>query len=201
MALGSLANPGWSRKLWPNEGELIVRHLMRLSPEDRGARFMAAAGEAQVRAHVERRFPRCETVIGWFAGGILRAVAEIAVNGKTAEAALTVEAPWRRRGIAAALLARAVRQAQMAGARELVLYTAASNRPLLALARKAGARMRQEGAEVIATLDIGPLQPQPLWEELAEEQHGQAAHATAMLCPVATAAWALMLDRPRPTTS
>lgn len=197
MSLESPILNGWSRTLWPNEGELIVRHLMRLSPEDRGSRFMAAAGEAQVRAHVERQFPRREAVIGWFAAGTLRAVAEISVDGPRAEVALSVEGPWQRRGIGARLLARAVRKAQVRGARELVLYTAASNTPLIALAKNAGARFESHGPEVVATLDIGPPEALPMLEELAEEQHGQAANAAAMLCPFATAAWNLILDPPK----
>ena len=191
----SRASPrGWVRALWPGEEERLVGHLLRLSPEDRQRRFLAAADEDVIRGHLARVRGRRWQVIGWFEAGVLRAAVELALVGDTAEAALTTEAGYRRRGIARRLLALASRRAALAGARRLVLVTSRSNLATIRLARAAGAEVREQDGEVTAELALSRPDPLSLYSDMVEERQGQMASASAQLFPLATQVWAAALE-------
>ena len=187
---------GWVRALWPGEEERLVGHLLRLSPEDRQSRFLAAADEGVIRRHIARVRGKRWQVIGWFEAGVLRAAVELVVLGDTAEAALTTEAGYRRRGIARRLLERASRRAALAGAKRLVLVTSRSNHATIRLARAAGADCVEQDGEVMAELPLSRPDAFSLCRDLFEERRGQIASATAQMFPLATQAWSAVQDAP-----
>ncbi|HUF55246.1 MAG TPA: GNAT family N-acetyltransferase [Thermohalobaculum sp.] len=181
---------GWVRALWPGEEERLVAHLMRLSPDDRYGRFLGTADEETVRRHVERaRGAGRWQVIGWFEGGVLRAAVEVVTVGGEAEAALTTEPGYRRRGVAGRLLARATRRAALAGAERLVLYTSSSNAAVVRLARNAGMHCRADGCEIKAEVALTRPDPVAVSRDAIEERQGQLASASAQLFPLATQVW------------
>lgn len=187
---------GWVRALWPGEEERLVGHLMRLSREDRYSRFLGAADESVVRRHVERAQRRRWQVIGWFEGGVLRAAVELAIVDGEAEAALTTEPGYRRRGIAGRLLARATRRAALAGAGRLVLYTSRSNVAVVRLARNAGMHCRDDGGEIRAEAALTQPDPLSVCRDAIEERQGQLASVSAQLFPLATQLWSAVLSPP-----
>ena len=184
---------GWVRALWPGEEERLVAHLLRLDPEDRHSRFLGHADEEHVRRHVERARTQRWQVIGWFEDGILRAAVEVVIVGDEAEAALTTEPGYRRRGIAGRLLERAARRAALAGAARLVLCTRRSNTAMVRLARAAGMLCRDEAGEVVAERALERPDPLGVYGDMVEERQGQLASASAQLCPMAAQVWKAML--------
>jgi GNAT superfamily N-acetyltransferase len=85
---------------------------------------------------------------GWHDHGTLRAAAELALTNDACEIALTVEAPWRRRGVGRALLLRGIDHAATCGARRLVMHLAQENGAMVALARACGAQMAADRPDI-----------------------------------------------------
>lgn len=198
MSTNDMTPKGWTRALWPGEEERLVRHLLRLSPEDLHSRFMGSANEATIRAHIARAKAGDWQVIGWFDRGTLSAAVEIVTVGPVAEVAFTTEPGYRRHGIAHRLLDLAIRRAARAGAERLILFTAQSNAPMIALARTSGATLQQEGGEITAELSLVPPDALSVYRDLLEERRGQLASAAAQLFPVSTQVWSAVLDPPPP---
>lgn len=88
------------RRLLPTEAGQLAEHLLRLSPEQRGMRFMHAASDEVLRHHVRDFDWRTGLVIGFFEAGVLRGAPEL--QGErfgTCEVAVTVEAAWQHHGV------------------------------------------------------------------------------------------------------
>jgi GNAT superfamily N-acetyltransferase len=100
------------RKLWAWEREQLRAHLLRLGPEDRAWRFCHPVSNDGVHRYCDAiDWPRT-TVVGCFADGALRGVAELVRlpndSPVGAEVALSVEVAYQRRGIGARLLQKAL---------------------------------------------------------------------------------------------
>jgi GNAT superfamily N-acetyltransferase len=160
---------GWFRRLWHGDEEALLAHYRRLSPGDLRLRFLHAVSDDFLAGQARRLRDIGYSVTGWFRDGVLRGVAEVAVAGRVAEAAFSVEAPWRDLGVGRGLMRRALRRARQAGCRSLVVLTAWDNGPMIRLARGFGARLSSTDGEV--TGELVPARPnwRASWAELSFE--------------------------------
>ncbi len=134
---------GMYRSLWPGERGLLASHLQRLSPADRRQRFLHAVSDGWLADYAadtsgERR------IIGWFVSGILRGAADIHFHADSAEVGFTVDAWWRGRGVGRTLAEHALWATQNWGGRPMVMLTDPDNAPMLSIARRLGASLRQD---------------------------------------------------------
>ncbi len=167
---------GVVRRLGGGDRDRLAAHLLRLGAEDRRLRFGGHAGDARVRAYAARLEPRGCVVLGWFAAGELRGVGELKpIEGawpRAAELAVSVEAPFRGRGLGAELCRRLVVRARNRFITRLYMLCLPDNRPVQRIARGLGGALAFYQGEVEARL--APPWPDPLSaaEEWLDETGG-----------------------------
>ena len=185
------------RRLWPSDGPAVRAFFLRLDPETRASRFMAAVGDRAAAAYAERATVMSGMVVGIFVGDTLRALGELRPLGlgssgaRRAEVALTVEQGFRRAGLGSMLLRRLAEAARNRGLAELCLRCLPHNVAMRRLIAGFGAGMRLDGGESEGTIRLAPATPLSLWREGVE---------TALDLHLAVAALPLSLLRspPRP---
>ncbi|WP_407518633.1 GNAT family N-acetyltransferase [Methylobacterium oryzisoli] len=158
------------RRLWPADRVAVEAHFRRLDRETRFSRFMGTVSEAGVQAYGAGALARDGVVYGAFVDGVLRGIGELRPMesgglGTEAEAAFTVERPYRRRGLGTALATRLRGAARHAGVARVHLRALASNRALLGLAGKLDADLRLGGYEAHAVIPVAPPTPLSLWSD------------------------------------
>lgn len=121
-------NGGLLRRLYPSDLAPFAAHLIRLDPESRRDRFGTAVSDAFLERYAHRGFGPGDVAYGYFVGDVLRGAAELRQveasllwRDGSAEAAFSVERPWRRGGVGHALMARIVRAAQNRRDRKLTM--------------------------------------------------------------------------------
>jgi GNAT superfamily N-acetyltransferase len=157
----------------------ILAHYVRLDPSDRRLRFCAAMSDAALEEHVAALRSRAEVVIVAFDGplwpgpfhapGAIRAMAELAIDGKDAEIGFSVDAVLRRRGVGTALVQTAGRLLAPRGVARLHAYTAPGNAALLRLGRRSGAEIDVCGAEAEIVFPVGRLHRDYLRRRMASQ--------------------------------
>jgi GNAT superfamily N-acetyltransferase len=99
--------------------EPFLQHLLRLDPQARRQRFCHPASDADVRDYVGRLDLKRTRVIGFVCDGVMCAAAELTPagggRGLVFDATVSVERAWQGRGIATALLLRAIAVARGLG--------------------------------------------------------------------------------------
>jgi GNAT superfamily N-acetyltransferase len=183
----SAMHGGTIRRLWPPDASAFQEHLLRLDPESRYDRFAMAVSDDFLRQYASRCFGLDDLIYGFFVDGELRGAGELRrVAGPDgpagfdglAEAAFSVERPWRRLGVGAELMARIVRAARNRRAETLYMSCLSRNKAMQALARKFSAQMRFETGDVGGVLrNSGPTAFSLLYEAM-DDANG---FATAML--------------------
>ncbi|MBL8589595.1 MAG: GNAT family N-acetyltransferase [Methylobacteriaceae bacterium] len=178
---------GVVRRLWPPDAPALRDHLLRLDADSRYDRFAMAVSNEFIIGYAERCFGFDDIIYGFFVDGVLRGAGELRrVAGSDgpsgfanlAEAAFSVERPWRRRGVGAELMARIVRAARNRRAETLYMSCLARNQAMRALARKFSAELRFEPDESSGRLSCaGPTAFSLLYEAMDDAQ----GFATAML--------------------
>ncbi len=131
------------RRLVAEDAAAYAAHLLRLPVEDLRLRFYGAVEEAWVRGHARAALdkPHAGLAQGACEGGLLRAVALCpTVQGGSAELTISVEAAWRRHGLARALVARLLHEAARQGCDRAVLPLEPAAPGLRAFALACGAR-------------------------------------------------------------
>ncbi|MEM8665764.1 MAG: GNAT family N-acetyltransferase [Pseudomonadota bacterium] len=141
----------------------MAAHLLRLDADSRRCRFgrsvsdaflsSYALGPREVGAHME----------GVFVDGTLRAVAELRPIGRPlalhAEAALTVERPFREMGLGSLLLRQLVIHAQNQGILDVAMFCLPENTPMRRLAASQGATQVRLSSDVEAIIHEPPPSP------------------------------------------
>lgn len=156
--------PGAIRPLAPEEGGALAEHLRRLDSTSRRRRFGLEVGDGFIDRYTtsidwERAF-----VLGYFEGGALRGAVAAAwpavdwLDG-AAEIAVQVEAGWRRRGVASALLKAASRLARARGVAGIFFSALAENEPLRRLVDRFGVPFALVGSELEGRLLLSPSTP------------------------------------------
>jgi len=131
------------RKLWTWEREQLRAHLLRLGAEDRRLRFCQPIGDDLIHRYCDRIDWARTTVVGCFAEGALRGVAELVRIPEGvpvgAEIALSVEAPWQGRGIGGKLLQKALLLARNRFVDTVHMLSLSDNARIQRLVRRFGA--------------------------------------------------------------
>lgn len=131
------------RKLLPNDTELLVRHYLRLDPEDRQCRFAGYVSPERVAEYCHQIDWSRTDAIGWFEDGDLIAATELVRLDRqiqsgtlTAELAVTVEKPFQGRGTGTELFRRILTIARNRGIAGIVMRCLLENRRMQTLAKK-----------------------------------------------------------------
>lgn len=156
------------RPLLPSDWRGLQRGVARLTPEDRRLRFLS--GFTQMSEAAAKRLCRLdfrrEMALALFdrsarpPEGV--GIARLAPTGEpgTAEIAIALLAPWRRRGLGRLLLQRLIGWAEAAGYRRLEALMLPENQSMRALAQSLGFRLGPSDSEpglIVARLDLpGP---------------------------------------------
>lgn len=156
--------PGAIRLLAPAESRTLAEHLRRLDATARRRRFGLEVGDGFIDRYAtgidwERAF-----VLGYFEGGEMRGAVEVAWPavdwlGGAAEIAVQIEAGWRRRGIASALLKAATRLARARGIAGIFFSSLAENEPLRRLVRRFGVPTALIGTGIEGRMELTPAKP------------------------------------------
>jgi GNAT superfamily N-acetyltransferase len=151
---GTVFAGGSIRKLLARERDQLRDHLLRLSPADRQLRFLGCTGDDVIIAYTGKLLSPGVTVLGCFVRGELRAVGELhrQGNGRVAEVAITVEAPFQGRGLGTELLRRLVDMARNRGIRTLHCYCLLDNTRAQKIARRLGGAIRTTDGAVAAEI-------------------------------------------------
>lgn len=149
----------------------LLAHLVDLSPPDRRLRFGMAVADVAIARYVENVDFTSDTVFGVRDDdGRLIGATHVARADEIVELGLSVDERQRGRGLAQAMLRRAMLHARNRGFRELYMHCLAENATMMHIAVKAGMRIVIAGAERDAHLALPPATPLSIGEELYEGQ-------------------------------
>ncbi len=167
------------RTLGSNHRSRIQRHLLALNTDDRYLRFGYPATDEQIRRYVQSLNFERDDIFGIYNRRIqLVAVAHLAYSTDAqfqscAEFGVSVSASVRGRGFGSRLFDRAVMHARNQNVRLLFIHALSENAPMLAIARKSGARLERDGSETEAYLTLPNATLDSHIAELVEEQMAQ----------------------------
>ena len=136
------------RRLWHSDMSTFRDHLLRLDPNSRHQRFGGGMSDDFVRHYAEHCFGKGDLVFGAFINGQMIGAAELRSNEAIwterapfqrhvhAEAAFSVEEPFRRRGIGESLFRRIETAASNHGVETIKIVCMPDNIGMIRLAAK-----------------------------------------------------------------
>lgn len=167
------AGPWGIRKLWPLERDAYTEHLLRLDPDSRRLRFGAPTSDATILGHAERCFGVDGPTYGLIIDGRMRAAGEL--HGahvwprEAGEAAFSVESPWRRRGVGAALFRAIMTAARNRGYPCVVMACLPENLAMQALVRRHGGDLSGVDHDGTGRVRLATATPATLFGEWASD--------------------------------
>jgi GNAT superfamily N-acetyltransferase len=160
---------GVIRRLGKGERDRLLEHLLRLGSEDRHLRFGGHAGDERIRAYCAGLDWSRSVVLGCLVAGELRAAGELKlideIRSCTAEITVSVEVPFRGRGVGTELCRRLAVRARNRFVKKVHMLCLLDNRRVQRIARRLGGALAFYPGEVEA--EIGLPWPEPL--SMAEE--------------------------------
>ncbi len=172
------------RKLSSADLPALKAHHARLDGDDRYLRFGHHVSDTALHRYLDAIAWADAILMGHFEAGRLRAVVEIVpLNDgweRAAELALTVETPWRGRGLGTELCRRALVLACNRRIREVAMICLAENVRMQRLAAKLDARVVHRAGEVEGRVILP--RPSP-WSLLQEAVITSGALAAGLLEP------------------
>ena len=174
---------GELRRLRPSDLESFRGHLLRLDQQSRFERFAMAASDEFLHAYAARCFGIDDVIFGFFVDGMLRGAGELrpvatGAHDASAEAAFSVEAGWRRRGVGTALMEQIVAAARERQTETLYMSCLATNEAMQGLVKRFAADLRFDDDPLTGRLVARTPRGQALWDEGIEES---ASFSTATL--------------------
>lgn len=148
------------RSLGPRHRPRILTHLLALNEADRYLRFGYAANESQISKYVDMLDFERDEIFGIFNRHLdVVAMAHLAyaddsASTEQAEFGVSVQQSARGRGFGQRLFDHAVLHARNRGSRTLFIHALSENAAMLKIARRAGARIRRDGSESEAWLEL-----------------------------------------------
>ena len=136
------------RRLWPADMPLFRDHLLRLDSRSRHERFAGGMSDDFLVRYAQNCFGEGDLVFGAFIDGVMRGASELRSSEAIwseqgpfqrhihAEAAFSVEEPYRRRGVGEALFLRVEQAASNHGVETIEIVCAPDNVPMMRLAGK-----------------------------------------------------------------
>lgn len=145
------------RGLNPEDRDQHLSHLLRLTPEDRRARFHAAVSDEAVARYVANFDWDHALVFGIFVDDTLRGVGELlhgGEGGEEAEISISIETDYRHAGYGKLLVLAMFLAARRLGVRHLNMYYLSDNHGMRALARDVGATQRGFSDVIFSSREI-----------------------------------------------
>jgi GNAT superfamily N-acetyltransferase len=170
------------RELSNRHRPAMIAHLLGLSGEDRYLRFGYAASDEHIIAHVETMNFNHSTLFGVFNRSLkLVAMAQLAYTldrhcNRCAEFGVSVCKDYRGRAYGQALFERAAKHARNEGIDRFLVHALTQNRPMLHIARKAGADMVMDGDESQAMLILPKADLESQVTEVWSDSVAKARH-------------------------
>lgn len=129
------------RGLESRDRDAHTAHLLRLSPQDRRARFHSGLSDQAVIAYSHRIDWENALIFGAFVDKTLHGVAELQAigDGSEAEVSFSIETEYQNIGLGRRLVLAAVLAARRAGFRQIHMDFTGHNQAMRALARDLGA--------------------------------------------------------------
>ena len=163
------------RRLYKPDLPLFRDHLIRLDPATRFDRYGLQVSDAYLADYAELCFGHGAITYGYLEDGVVRGAAELRTypskeppGHKDAEAAFSVERPWRRRGIGTQLMGHVVLAARNRRIVTLTIFCLRHNQAMLKLARKFEADLTFELSDVTGKLVARPPSALSLWREFVD---------------------------------
>ncbi len=190
------------RRLWPSDKEAFRHHLVSLDPRSRHLRFGGGMSDDFLVHYAENCFGKGDLVYGAFVDGKMVGAAELRSNQAIwseqapfgrhihAEAAFSVDASYRRRGIGETLFKRILRAAANHGVETIEIVCLPENVGMQTLARKFKAQFAFE--ENVLTGRLTARRPTAL--SLMREASGDALDFGAALFD---AHWRAVAEAPK----
>jgi RimJ/RimL family protein N-acetyltransferase len=161
------------RKLLPSEMTQYQDHLLKLSDRDRHMRFGGIVSDEAIMKYVDN-INLERGVVKVMHDGDNKVVAAIHVeifkDGGTAEIGLSVDEAYRGRGLSHDLFKAALRWLQTHKVERAYLMCLRENSPMIHIAKSEGMKLRPEGSEMEAFMDVGNATIFTYWDEVAQEQ-------------------------------
>ncbi len=164
-----------ARRLYKPDLPLFRDHLVRLDPKTRYDRYGLQVSDAYLADYAELCFGQGAITYGYFEDGVIRGAAELRsyaskerAGHRDAEAAFSVERPWRRRGIGTELMGHVVLAARNRRIATLTIFCLRHNQAMLKLARKFEADLTFELNDVTGKLVARPPSALSLWREFVD---------------------------------
>jgi GNAT superfamily N-acetyltransferase len=157
------------RRLSSADREAFRAHLLRLDAESRHDRFLGGASDEFLNHYADHCFAPLDVIFGAYIDGQLRGAGELRPltadvaddlsDGEAghAEAAFSVERPFRRRGLGIRLFEQLTLAAQSQQIIEIDFACSADNKAMQSLARKFDAEMRFQADHVTGRLRASRL--------------------------------------------
>jgi ribosomal protein S18 acetylase RimI-like enzyme len=152
---------GWVfRKLWPQDGEVLAAHLLRLDPQQRWFRFGRAVADDWIARYATATDWSRTVILGCWIGGELRGIAEVKILGEawphSAEASLSVERGFEGRGIGSELFRRGLLIARNRGIGRISIFLQAENLRVQRIVRKAQPKLTYNADQIECEISLGP---------------------------------------------
>lgn len=145
------------RYLGPNDADAFRAHIHELHYEDFRDRFNGLVSDEWLDSYIARSLDKA-VVIGAYDGDRLVAVADMHTGGSAApgeaEAAFSVAADWRRKGLGTLLIGGLLKAAAQRKIAAIIVETGSQNLAMKALARKFGAKMKLAGEQSVGRIDV-----------------------------------------------
>ena len=136
-------------------------HLLRLTREDRRARFHVTTRDEAIEAYSRGLDWQHDLIFGLFVDGVLRGVGELIREGDAAEISRSVEAPWHHGGFGRTLALALVLAARRVGVTEISMSFLSDNRQMRALSRDLGAVSGPLSSVIESVKTIPPARTEP----------------------------------------
>jgi GNAT superfamily N-acetyltransferase len=183
------------RGLKRSDHDRLLRHFLGLGAEDRQRRFGGHTAAGSVRAYCARLDPHRSVILGGFIAGELRGVGELKLIGgsrpRMAELAVSVEAPYRGRGLGTELCRRLAVRARNRFVAEAHMLCLLDNQGVQRIARKLGGALTFHQGAVEAQIELPWPDPLTALEELLDETGAMPRHlgSAADRSPLHAALW------------
>src|SRR5215831_6492482 len=149
---------GPTRALREHELPFFCNHLLRLRRQCRRSRFGNEVSDQFLQDYVGRIDFANTAILGYFDGNEMRGVAELRSMRDAwcdeAEAAFSVEAQWRSRGIGSALMLGTLAISHEHGVERVHLICERHNRAMLRIAEKVCADIRFEDGDCLSQIQV-----------------------------------------------
>jgi len=159
------------QRLSASSREPYLAHLLALPGDDVRLRFGAPQGKAAIAAYVARIDFDADVIFAVHGDALaLAGAAHLAFAGDLAELGVSVVPHARRRGIGAALVARAAEHARNRSTQRLYMHCLAENAVMIRIAQRAGMVVVIDAGDADGHLALPPSTPMSVTSEMLADR-------------------------------